>query len=225
MLTVEIKKKLKIKIQAIRKRDAVARLRKQQLHKKRKFPKRRKFKIPKKFIANFRMRHVKKNIYVKNHYKNVLLLKQSLRFFYGGVRNSKFRQIQKTVKNLKTREKRINVFFSLLERRLPLILLRMNLIPTIVMGLQGILHGYVKVNGNLVTYPGFLVKPGDLIEMDVSRYKKTKFLIRRRFIPNHLAISKYYPAGIFLYVPEIFELQLPRRYKLRVLKYFVDNFK
>ena len=225
MVNVEITQKLKDKIQAMRKKNSLEQLRKQKLRKKTKFTQQHKFKVAKRFRANFRMRNVKKDIYIRNHYKNVLLVKQSLRFFYGRIRNSKFQQIRDLVQNMKTRESKLNKFFELLERRLPLIILRMNFTPTIVMGLQAILHGAVKVNGKIVTFPGYLVKDGDLIEMDVKTYDRTKHLIKRKFIPNHIAISKYYPAGIFMYVPEIFELQLPKRYKIRVLKYFVDNFK
>jgi ribosomal protein S4 len=126
---------------------------------------------------------------------------------------------------MKARENRVDKFFELFERKLPIILLRMNFIPTIIMSLQAILHGNVRVNGKVVTYPNFSVKDGDLIELDVSIFKKYKRFIGRRLLPNHLVVSRYYPAGIFIHGPKLFELQFPRRYKVRSLRFFVDNIK
>ena len=226
-MTVDLKisAKLKKKISLLRKKNSLEALRKKKLKGRKTTFRRRKFKVAKRYKANFLMRRVKKNIYIKKHFKNVLVIKQSLRFFYGRLRNSQFKHICNYVKNMKTRENRLDKFFELFERKLPIILLRMNLMPTVIMSLQAILHGGVRVNGQVVTYPNYAVKDGDLIELDVSIHKKFKRYIKRRIIPNYLVVSRYYPAGIFLHGPKLFEVKFPRRYRTRSFRFFVDNIK
>lgn len=226
-MTVDLKisAKLKKKISLIRKKNSLEALRKKQLKSRKTTLQTRRFKVIKRYKANFLMRNVKKNIYIKKHFKNILVIKQSLRFFYGRLRNTQFKHICKYVKNMKARENRLDKFFELFERKLPIILLRMNFIPTVIMSLQAILHGNVRVNGQVVTYPNYSVKDGDLIELDVAIFKKYKHLIARRILPNYLVVSRYYPAGIFLHGPKLFELQFPRRYKARSFRFFVDNIK
>jgi ribosomal protein S4 len=225
-MTIDLKLalRLKKKISLLRKKNSLELLRKKQLKSRNRLIRRKKFKIVKRYKANFLMRNVKKNIYIKKYFKNLLVIKQSLRFFYGRLRNSQFKNICNAVRNSKVKKNNLDTFFELLERKLPMVLVRMNLMPTIIMGLQYILHGFVRVNGAVVTYTNYSVQDGDLIELDYSVYKKFKrYLVARRVLPTHLVVSRYYSAGVFVHGPKIFELQFPRRYKIRVLKFFVDN--
>jgi ribosomal protein S4 len=186
----------------------------------------KKFKVIKRHKADVLMRSVPKNIYIKKHFKNILVIKQSLRKFFGGIRTSQFRQIHNYVRHMKIRENRVDKFFELFERKLPILLLRMNFVPTIIIALQCILHGYVKVNGKVVTFTNYSVQNGDLIEFDISmfnRYQSTTII--RRIIPNYLAVSTFYPVGIFLHSPRLFEIPYPRRYRARLLKMFVDCYR
>jgi ribosomal protein S4 len=225
MTTVELKisANLRKKINLIRKKNNLEIARRKKLKNRKTNLVAKKFKIVKRYKANFLMRNIKKNIYIKKHFKNMLVIKQALRFFYGRLRNSQFRYIHNYIKNMKTRDSRVDKYFDFFERKLPILLLRMHFVPTVIMGLQYILHGYVKVNGKVVTFTNYSVKDGDLIELDVAVFEKYKARIPRRIIPNYLVVSRYYPAGIFLRSPRLFELHLPSRYKSRVLKLFVDN--
>jgi small subunit ribosomal protein S4 len=56
--------------------------------------------------------------------------------------------------------------FNLLERRLDNVVYRLRFAVSRSQARQIVLHGHVKVNGNRVNVPSFIVKPEDTIEID-----------------------------------------------------------
>ena len=84
-------------------------------------------------------------------YGTQLFAKQKLRFYYGDLTETQFRNIYKKASNLKGDTGQILI--ELLERRLDSVVYRMKFVPTIFSARQFVNHGHVKVNGKRVTIP------------------------------------------------------------------------
>jgi ribosomal protein S4 len=162
---------------------------------------------------------------VKKHFKHALIARQAIRFMYGRLRNTQLRGIRRTVIASKLLVNSTDKFFDLLERRLPILLLRFTFIPTTISAVQHILHGFVKVNGKPVTYPNYIVGDRDIIEVDYALYKSYRIPKLRMPTPRHLMGLRRFPVGIFMRSPKMCELGFPYYFKLRVLRYFVDSYK
>jgi len=206
--------------------------------KKKFYKKYKKYKIhvvPKRLRINFAMRFLRRNIYVKKQFKNLLIAKQSFRFFFGRLSNSQLNNVLKINKKKNFCKDSISKIFEMFERKLPITILRLNFIPTIVYALQMIIHGRILINGKVVTYPWYTLADGDIIEClddtwfkryyQQTNYKSKNLRIFRkeRFRATHLLGSKRIPLGIFIRAPKIFELTYPQRYRVRILRFFVDN--
>lgn len=62
--------------------------------------------------------------------------------------------------------KPLNNFFLLLEHRLDTTLYRIQFAQSILQARQQIHHNKIFINGNLITSPGYLMKPGDILKID-----------------------------------------------------------
>ena len=54
---------------------------------------------------------------------------------------------------------------GLLERRLDIVIYRLNFVPTVFAARQFVNHGHVLVNGRRVNIPSYAVREGDAIEV------------------------------------------------------------
>ncbi len=54
---------------------------------------------------------------------------------------------------------------GLLERRLDMVIYRLNFVPTVFAARQFVNHGHVLVNGKRVNIPSYAVREGDQIEV------------------------------------------------------------
>ena len=228
LINSQVKLKIKKKVSFFQRRASADILRKKKLRKKRLSSSQRlkKRRVVKRYKAFFLMRFVNKNIYINKHFKNMLALKQSFRYYYGRLRNTQLKKICVFVRQLKARQNKVLTFINLLERRLPMVLLKMDLVPTAVMSLQSILHGRVFVNGVMMTYPNYVVRMGDLVELRLpkSLLRIHKYKMRfRKLKPSYFTTSRFLWAGIYTYAPRFFELRFAPRFKKRAVKYFVDN--
>ena len=123
----------------------------------------------------------------KRKYKSILLAKKSISLFYGDL---SIRYIKKQVNFILKKNKIIikkqikkNLFFlSLIEKRLDMILYRAHFINSVRNAQQLIQHKHIKINNITITDPSYILKKGDLIEINV----KIQPLIYRNITQSHL---------------------------------------
>ena len=65
------------------------------------YKKHKKYKVPKNFRVHFAVNILKRNIYVKKHFKNLLIIKQSLKKFFGQISNAQLLKIKTKIKRSK----------------------------------------------------------------------------------------------------------------------------
>lgn len=107
----------------------------------------------------------KKKIQTKKYSNFALQLraKQLVAALYGKLKLQTLKQILH--KSETYQGKITHSFFSLLEKRLDSCLVQVKFAPTFLAARQYINHQKVYVNHRIVTAPGFLLKPGDLITL------------------------------------------------------------
>ena len=92
-----------------------------------------------------------------------LLAKQRLKGHYGEISEKQFRRIY--AEAVRRRGDTVENLVGLLERRLDMVVYRMNFAPTIFAARQIVNHGHIHVNGVRVTVPSYRVGDGDTVEV------------------------------------------------------------
>jgi small subunit ribosomal protein S4 len=90
-----------------------------------------------------------------------LRAKQLVSALYGQLKLQHFKHLLQ--QSQKYRGKLAHIFFSLLEKRLDSCLVQLKFAPTFLAARQLINHKKVCINGNIITAPGVLLKPGDSV--------------------------------------------------------------
>jgi small subunit ribosomal protein S4 len=102
---------------------------------------------------------------------------------------------------------------GLLERRLDMVVYRLNFAPTIFAARQFVNHGHVRVNGGRVNIPSYLVREGDLIEVREGSRNHIGLLetVQRpeRDVPEYLAVDYKAFKGQFVRVPRMADVPYP----------------
>lgn len=103
---------------------------------------------------------------------------------------------------------------KLLERRLDNVVYRMGFAVSRRDARQLVSHGHVTVNGKVVDIPSYLVKPGDVIEIKASskNLDRVEYAIQNsqsRVLPAWLEVDFEARRGVFKYIPERSEIQIP----------------
>lgn len=109
--------------------------------------------------------HGKKPVRKVSVYAEQLREKQKVKRMYG-LREQQFRRLMEIA--LKSREQTGFALLKLLERRLDNVVYRLDLARTRPQARQFVNHGLVRVNGQRVDIPSYLVEPGQEIEMKDS---------------------------------------------------------
>ena len=117
--------------------------------------------------------------------------KQKVRHAYG-IMESQFRKYYDMASNMRgvTGENML----SLLERRLDNVCYRLNFGDSRAMARQIVTHGHIRVNGQKVDIPSYLVKPGDVISVkdrsaDNEYFKTLKEQGAARTVPQWLELD------------------------------------
>ena len=140
-----------------------------------------------------------------------LQAKQTLKQHYGRVTEKQFRNIFAMASKMKgnTAEN----FAGLLERRLDMVVYRMNLAPTIFAARQLVSHGNVKVNGRKVNIASQRLKDGDKIELKDSAKQVPVYMEsaqkQERDVPEYLTMDPGTMSGVFVRVPMISDIPYP----------------
>jgi small subunit ribosomal protein S4 len=98
-------------------------------------------------------------------YAEQLREKQKVKRMYGP-REEQFRRLVNMA--LQSREQTGLALLKLLERRLDNVIYRLDLARTRLQARQFVTHGHIRVNGEEVNIPSYLVKPGEEITMEKS---------------------------------------------------------
>lgn len=133
-----------------------------------------------------------------------LRAKQRLRAHYGRINEKQFRNIFDKAHRMKGNSG--TNFVSLLERRIDVIVYRLNLAPTIFAARQLVSHKHIKVNGKIVNIPSMMLSVNDIIEIkDNSR--EIPMIIQgaekaSRNIPDYLSFDNKAIKGTLVKVPD-----------------------
>jgi small subunit ribosomal protein S4 len=144
-------------------------------------------------------------------YGNQLLAKQKLRSYYANMTEKQFRKAYETATKRKgdTAENLI----GLLERRLDVVVYRMNLAHTMQQARQMVNHGHVHVNDRRVTIPSYLVREGDTI--GVVERSRDKLMVqdalqnRERDVPEYIDMDEKAVKATFVRTPKMSDVPYP----------------
>ena len=144
-------------------------------------------------------------------YGNQLAAKQKLKNYYGEISERQFRNLYREAIRLPgdTSE----YLIGLLERRLSTVVYRMKFAITPFATRQLINHGHIRVNGKRVNVGGYMVKPGDVIELEPAMRENTQVLAStqtpERDVPDFVQVDHKSMKGTFLRVPSFSEVPYP----------------
>lgn len=144
-------------------------------------------------------------------YGTHLQAKQLVKAHYGRITEKQFRNTFILANKMKgnTAEN----FAGLLERRIDMVVYRLNLAPSIFAARQLVSHKHVKLNGMRINIPSLRLKEGDTIELkDTSKQIVicTGSLQKlERSVPNYLSLDTNSMAGTFVRIPSISDIPYP----------------
>ncbi len=144
-------------------------------------------------------------------YGNQLLAKQKLKSYYANMTEKQFRKAYETA--TKRKGDTAETLIGLLERRLDVVVFRMNLGHTMQQARQLVSHGHVQVNGTRVTIPSYLVREGDTI--GVVERSKDKLMVqdalqnRERDVPEYIDMDEKSVQATFVRTPKMSDVPYP----------------
>jgi small subunit ribosomal protein S4 len=92
-----------------------------------------------------------------------LAAKQKLKGYYGNITERQFHRLYQEA--ARRRGDTAENMIGLLERRLDMVIYRLNFVPTIFAARQFANHGHVMVNGRRVTIPSYTVRQDDVVTL------------------------------------------------------------
>ena len=130
-------------------------------------------------------------------YGQQLAAKQKLKGYYGNITERQFQRVYQQA--ARRRGDTAETLVGLLERRLDMVVYRLNFVPTVFAARQFVNHGHVMVNGRRVTIPSYLVREGDLIEVR-DKSKNLAMVLEavqqpERDVPDYLSVDYQEPEG------------------------------
>ena len=146
-------------------------------------------------------------------YGTQLMAKQKLKGYYGNITERQFRRYYK--KADRRRGDTSENLIGLLERRLDAVVYRMKFVPTVFSARQFVNHGHIRVNGQRVNIPSYLVEEGDVIEVkDKSCYMPLVLEAvgsTERDLPDYVNVDFQKMRGTFLRTPVLADVPYPVR--------------
>ncbi len=144
-------------------------------------------------------------------YGNHLRAKQLIKSHYGRITEKQFKNTFTIAARMKgnTAEN----FAGLLERRLDMVVYRLNLASSISMARQLVSHGHIMLNGKKVNIASIRVKENDIISLKDSS-KQIELCVAAiskivRAIPGYLTLDEKEMSGIFNRTPMISDIPYP----------------
>lgn len=136
--------------------------------------------------------------------------KQKAKRYYG-ILEKQFRLYYERAQ--RKRGNSAEALFQLLESRLDTILTRFGFCLSHRTARQFISHGHVKVNGKVVNIPSFIVRKGDVIELNAQMKKNKDFekrllALEKYEVPAWLALDLQVLKGRVLELPKTTDVEL-----------------
>ena len=144
-------------------------------------------------------------------YGQQLAAKQKLRGYSANLSERQFRRIYQEASRLRgdTAENMI----GLLERRLDIVIYRLNFVPTVFAARQFVNHGHVLVNGKRVNIPSYVVREGDVLE--VREKSKNMAMVLgavqqpERDVPDYIEVDHGKMTAKVTRIPTLTEVPYP----------------
>jgi small subunit ribosomal protein S4 len=147
----------------------------------------------------------------KSEYGRQLLAKQTLKMYYGDIREKQFRSIFAEAKRVRgdTGENLI----GLLESRLDAFIYRCKLVPTVFAARQFVSHKHVMVNGETVNIPSYFLKVNDVVEVNAKSKDSISIadaLSREdRKVPGYIAFDEANLQATYKRIPVLTDVPYP----------------
>jgi small subunit ribosomal protein S4 len=140
-----------------------------------------------------------------------LRAKQKLKGYYGNVSEKQLRRY--FAEALRRRGDTGENLIGILESRLDAIVYRMKFVPTVFASRQFINHGHILVNGKRVNIPSYMVKEGDVIEVN-GKAKEMPMVIealasQERTVPDYIEVNEKTFTGKFVHTPKLADVPYP----------------
>ncbi|MGJ3259733.1 MAG: 30S ribosomal protein S4 [Rhodospirillales bacterium] len=140
-----------------------------------------------------------------------LMAKQKLKGYYGNISEKQFRKYY--AEAVRRRGDTSENLIGILERRLDAVVYRMKFVPTVFASRQFINHGHVKVNGQKVNIPSYMVKEGDVIEVKEKSRQLPLVLLAsesaERDVPDYMEVNHQRMTGTFTRQPKLEDVPYP----------------
>jgi small subunit ribosomal protein S4 len=144
-------------------------------------------------------------------YGQQLAAKQKLRGYYGNMTEKQFRRVYQEA--IRRRGDTAENMIGLLERRLDILVYRLNFVPTVFAARQFINHGHVLVNGRRVDIPSYVCREGDVVEVKDSSKQLPMVLTSvqhpEKDVPDYLSVDYRALKGTFVRTPKLADVPYP----------------
>lgn len=158
-----------------------------------------------KFLSNEYRRRSRQRRRSKS-YKELLDDQKKIRLFYGGIKMVAYKRYRQN-----------NSLIACLECRLSMIVYRLNFVTSIGQGIHYAKNGYFLVNNEVITDANYMIKVGDVVQVDPyyreKLYQNYELRLQTRFFPlaypKYLEVNYQIMAGILLYKPVYEDVYYP----------------
>ncbi len=154
-----------------------------------------------------------------------LQAKQILKGYYGNVSEKQFRNMYREA--IRRKGDTSENFINLLERRLDMVIYRMNFVPSVFAARQFISHKHITVNGKCVNIASFRVSDNDVIEVRDSS-KQIPMVIEAtenpaRAMPDYMDVDVKARKGTFKRTPLMAEVPYPVKMEVNLVVEFYSR--
>lgn len=140
-----------------------------------------------------------------------LQAKQKLKGYYGEISEKQFRRVYTEAS--RRRGDTLENLVGLLERRLDMVVYRMNFAPTIFAARQIVNHGHIQVNGRRVTVASYRVDDGDIVAVRERSRQHPRILEStqepEREVPDYMEVDFDKLRGAWLRQPQFGDIPYP----------------
>ena len=140
-----------------------------------------------------------------------LQAKQKLKGYYGEISERQFRCVYTEAS--RRRGDTLENLVGLLERRLDMVVYRMNFAPTIFAARQIVNHGHIQVNGRRVTVASYRVDDGDIVAVRERSRQHPRILEStqepEREVPDYMEVDFDKLRGAWLRQPQFGDVPYP----------------
>ena len=144
-------------------------------------------------------------------YGQQLAAKQKLKGYYANMTEKQFRRAYESAS--RNRGDTAENLIGLLERRLDVIIFRLNFVPTIHAARQLVNHGHVTVNGKRTNVPSYVLREGDMIQLREKARNMGLVLEAlqngERDIPDYLNLDLKEMKAEYVRVPKLQDVPYP----------------